>query len=140
MSDRDPEMSTSRGRDPELRLGKLTLAKAEDYPTLVARVEAFCSVALPALDGVAQRRVLSNVFLEIIMCVPADSPHGKLMMSMIQSHNQRGDSMGRSLSSGRYPSYCPQKDSLGAESLDLQASFQAVAVLGDYSWRGGARC
>ncbi len=82
MSDRDSDMSTSRGRDPELRLGKLTLAKAEDYPTLVARVEAFCSVALPALDRVAERRVLSSVFLEIIMCVPADSPHGKLMMSM----------------------------------------------------------
>ena len=92
MSARDSDMSTSRGRDPELRLGKLTLAKAEDYPSLVARVEAFCSVALPALDEVAQRRVLSNVFLEIIMCVPADTPHGKLMMSMIQSHNQRGAS------------------------------------------------
>ena len=76
-------------RDLRLRLGTgFTLTKPEDYDALVSRVEVFCSVALTNLDDDAKKRVLASVVLDIIAAVPPESPHGRLMMSMIQGINR----------------------------------------------------
>ena len=78
----------SHARDPKLNLDGITLKEPSDFRVLVCRLDVFASIAFAKKDDDAKQRLLSSMLLGVINLVPADCPHGKLMVDIATVSSQ----------------------------------------------------
>ena len=89
-------MASHARYDPPLKLDGIKLKEPSDFQDLVCRLDIFASIAFQGKDEDAVKRLPSTMLLGVINLVPADCPHGKLMVGMIRGITHSSDPKVRS--------------------------------------------